>query len=50
MPEQPTVAVLTLGCKLNQADAEAVARRLIASGVRVVARPEMGADGQATAK
>ena len=44
MPEQPTVSVLTLGCKLNQADAEAVARRLIAGGVRVVGRPEKGAD------
>src|SRR3990170_4195826 len=44
MPEQPTVAVLTLGCKLNQADTEAVARRLIAGGVRVVGRPEKGAD------
>src|SRR3989304_3276392 len=45
MAEQPTVSVLTLGCKLNQADAEAVARRLIAGGVRVVGRPEKG--GQA---
>ena len=44
MPEQTTVALLTLGCKLNQADAEAVARRLIAGGVRVVGRPEKGAD------
>ena len=44
MPEQPTVSVLTLGCKLNQADAEAIARRLIAGGVRVVGRPEKGAD------
>ena len=44
MPEQPTVSVLTLGCKLNQADAEAVARRLIAGGVRVAGRPEKGAD------
>src|SRR3990172_11768397 len=44
MPQQPTVAVLTLGCKLNQADAEAVARRLIAGGVRVAGRPEKGAD------
>lgn len=44
MPVQPTVSVLTLGCKLNQADAEAMARRLAAGGARVVARPEEGAD------
>ena len=44
MPEQPTVSVLTLGCKLNQADAEAMARRLVAGGVRVVGRPQRGAD------
>src|SRR3990170_869570 len=44
MPEQTTVSVLTLGCKLNQADAEAVARSLIAGGVRVVGRPGKGAD------
>ena len=44
MPIRPTVSVLTLGCKLNQADAEAMARRLMASGVRVVARPEEGTD------
>ena len=44
MPEQPTVSILTLGCKLNQADAETIARRLAASGVRVVGRPEKGAD------
>ncbi len=43
MPQHPTVSVLTLGCKLNQADAEAMARRLAAGGVRVVARPEQGA-------
>jgi len=42
MPQLPTVSVLTLGCKLNQADAEAMARRLVAGGVRVVARPEEG--------
>ncbi len=35
----PTVAVLTLGCKLNQADSEALARRLAGEGVRVVDRP-----------
>ena len=44
MPQQATVSVLTLGCKLNQADAEAMARRLMAGGVRVVARPEEGTD------
>ncbi len=43
MPQEPTVSVLTLGCKLNQADAEAMARRLAAGGVRVVDRPEEGA-------
>ncbi len=40
----PTVAVLTLGCKLNQADSEAIARRLAGDGVRVVDRPLAGAD------
>jgi threonylcarbamoyladenosine tRNA methylthiotransferase MtaB len=44
MPQQATVSVLTLGCKLNQADAEAMGRRLAASGARVVARPEEGAE------
>ena len=44
MAEQPTVSLLTLGCKLNQADTEAIARRLTAGGVRVVGRPEKGAD------
>src|SRR3972149_6692752 len=44
MPERPTVALLTLGCKLNQADSEAIARRLADGGVRVVARPQQGAD------
>ena len=43
MPEQPTVAVLTLGCKLNQSDSEAIARRLAGEGVRVVDRPQKGA-------
>jgi threonylcarbamoyladenosine tRNA methylthiotransferase MtaB len=37
------VAVLTLGCKLNQADSEALARRLAGEGVRVVDRPVRGA-------
>jgi len=40
---QPTVAVLTLGCKLNQADSEALARRLAGEGVRIVDRPVRGA-------
>ncbi|MEE8346244.1 MAG: tRNA (N(6)-L-threonylcarbamoyladenosine(37)-C(2))-methylthiotransferase MtaB, partial [Dehalococcoidia bacterium] len=44
MPKQPTVAVLTLGCKLNQADAETMARRLAAGGARVVASAEKGSD------
>ncbi|HLA18039.1 MAG TPA: tRNA (N(6)-L-threonylcarbamoyladenosine(37)-C(2))-methylthiotransferase MtaB, partial [Dehalococcoidia bacterium] len=44
MSEQPTVAVLTLGCKLNQADTEAIARGLVAGGARVVAGAEKGAD------
>jgi len=42
--QRPTVAILTLGCKLNQADSEAIARRLVGSGVRVVDRPARGAD------
>ena len=41
--ERPTVAVLTLGCKLNQADSEAIARSLGRNGVRVVDRPVAGA-------
>ena len=44
MPEKPTVSVLTLGCKLNQSDAETIARRLVAGGARVVGRPQRGAD------
>jgi threonylcarbamoyladenosine tRNA methylthiotransferase MtaB len=42
--EQPTVSVLTLGCKLNQSDSEAIARRLAGEGVRVVDRPVKGAE------
>src|SRR5689334_13470876 len=34
-----TVAVLTLGCKLNQAESEAIARGLAAAGCRVIDRP-----------
>jgi threonylcarbamoyladenosine tRNA methylthiotransferase MtaB len=33
------VAVLTLGCKLNQADSEAIARQLVAAGMEVIDRP-----------
>jgi threonylcarbamoyladenosine tRNA methylthiotransferase MtaB len=43
MSQQATVSLLTLGCKLNQADAEDIARWLVAGGVRVVAQPEEGA-------
>jgi len=42
--EAPTVSVLTLGCKLNQADSEQIARRLAGEGVRVTDRPVGGAD------
>ncbi|HEV8575104.1 MAG TPA: tRNA (N(6)-L-threonylcarbamoyladenosine(37)-C(2))-methylthiotransferase MtaB [Dehalococcoidia bacterium] len=45
MPKRvPTVSVLTLGCKLNQADSEAIARRLAGDGVRVTDRPERDVD------
>jgi threonylcarbamoyladenosine tRNA methylthiotransferase MtaB len=44
MAEQPTISVLTLGCKLNQADAEMIARRLITGGACVVGRPQKDAD------
>ena len=44
MPQKPTVSLLTLGCKLNQADAETIARRLVGGGVRVVGRLQKGAD------
>ena len=40
----PVVSVLTLGCKLNQADSERIARRLAGEGVRVTDRPVRGAD------
>ena len=45
MPRQqtPTVSVLTLGCKLNQADSQVIARRLVKSGVRVLDRAVPGA-------
>jgi threonylcarbamoyladenosine tRNA methylthiotransferase MtaB len=41
--DRPVVSVLTLGCKLNQSDSEAIARRLAGEGVRVVDRPARGA-------
>jgi threonylcarbamoyladenosine tRNA methylthiotransferase MtaB len=40
---RPVVSILTLGCKLNQSDSEAIARRLAGEGVRVTDRPERGA-------
>jgi len=45
MPREqiPTVSVLTLGCKLNQADSEAIARRLAGNGVRVTDKAVPGA-------
>ena len=36
---RPTVAILTLGCKLNQADSQALARELLSHGCRVIQRP-----------
>ncbi|MFN8557298.1 MAG: MiaB/RimO family radical SAM methylthiotransferase [Dehalococcoidia bacterium] len=39
LPGSPTVAVLTLGCKLNQAESEAIARGLGEAGCRIVDRP-----------
>jgi threonylcarbamoyladenosine tRNA methylthiotransferase MtaB len=42
--DRPVVSVLTLGCKLNQSDSEAIARRLAGEGVRVVDRPVKGAE------
>lgn len=42
--EPPIVSILTLGCKLNQADSEAIARRLAADRVRISDRPVRGAD------
>lgn len=43
LDDRPVVSVLTLGCKLNQADSEAIARRLAGEGVHVVDRPVRGA-------
>jgi threonylcarbamoyladenosine tRNA methylthiotransferase MtaB len=34
-----TVAILTLGCKLNQADSQTLARELLAHGCQVIDRP-----------
>lgn len=42
--KRPVVSVLTLGCKLNQSDSEAIARRLAGAGVRVVDRAVRDAD------
>jgi threonylcarbamoyladenosine tRNA methylthiotransferase MtaB len=40
---RPVVSILTLGCKLNQSDSEAIARKLAGEGVRVVDRAVAGA-------
>lgn len=40
---RPVVSILTLGCKLNQSDSEAIARSLAGEGVRVTDRPARGA-------
>ncbi len=41
MPARPpTVAILTQGCKLNQADSEKLARELSAHGLQATGRPE----------
>lgn len=40
---RPVVSILTLGCKLNQSDSEAIARRLAGEGVRITDRPARGA-------
>ena len=42
--QRPLVAILTLGCKLNQAESQAWGRRLQASGCDVIDRP-VAADG-----
>ena len=42
--KQPVVSVVTLGCKLNQADSEVIARQLGAEGVQVVDRAVKDAD------
>jgi threonylcarbamoyladenosine tRNA methylthiotransferase MtaB len=42
--EAPTAAILTLGCKLNIADSEAMALKLRQAGWRVIDRADPGAD------
>ena len=37
--QAPTAAILTLGCKLNQADSEEMSRQLAAAGWRIIDRP-----------
>jgi threonylcarbamoyladenosine tRNA methylthiotransferase MtaB len=39
LARRPRVSLITLGCKLNQADSEAVARELLQHGIDVVDRP-----------
>ena len=41
---RPVVSIVTLGCKLNQSDSEAIARRLAGKAVRVSDRPVRGAE------
>ena len=40
-PKPPTVAVASLGCKLNQAEAESLARQFVLAGYTVVAPARM---------
>src|SRR5688572_16457287 len=42
--DSPTAAILTLGCKLNTADSEAIALRLRQAGWNVTDRPASVAD------
>lgn len=42
--KHPTVSIVTLGCKLNQADSEEIARRLAGRGVQITDRLVPGAD------
>ena len=44
LPQSPTVAIETHGCKLNQADSSALARQFAAAGCRPVAAPAGRAD------
>jgi threonylcarbamoyladenosine tRNA methylthiotransferase MtaB len=41
--DRPVVSILTLGCKLNQADSEAIARDLAGNSVAITDRPAKGA-------